>query len=156
VTDADVRGFSFLELVAALVIASILTAMVLPRFFGSTVDDASFADETLAALRYAHRSAVTMRRSVCVAFTATSASFTYDPNEVTTTCSAFTPSCSTGLPPPGGGTGSYTVTARGSASYSAVPTNFNFDCAGRPSVAQTVTFGSGRQVIVEAVTGYVH
>jgi MSHA pilin protein MshC len=149
------RGFSLLELVGVLLIAAILAAVVVPKFWGSRFDDAAFADETRSALRFAQRSAVTMRRSVCVTFTSTTAVFTYDPTAVTTTCSSFSPTCSSALPPPEGGSSSYTVTARGSASYSSVPTNFNFNCAGAPSTAQTINFPSGQQIVVEALTGYV-
>lgn len=145
-----------LELVGVLVVVAILAVVLAPRLWGSRFDDAAFADETLAALRFAHRSAVTMRRTVCVSFTSTTAAFTYDPTAVTSTCSGLSPTCSSGLPPPGGGTAPYTVTARGSASFSSIPTNFNFDCAGKPSTAQTISFGSGQQIAIEAVTGYVH
>lgn len=145
------RGFSLLELVGVLLIAAVVGAVAIPRLWGSRFEEAAFADETLAALRFAHRSAVTMQRTVCVAFTATTATFTYDSTYGGSTCPG------TGLPPPGGGAGPYVVTARGSASFSPLPSAFNFDRVGQPSAAQTITFsGGGRQVVIEAVTGYVH
>jgi len=142
------RGFTLPELVAVLLILGVLSIVAVPRFWGSEYDEARFYDETTAALRFAHRSALAMQRTVCVAFTATTVTLTYDPNYGTGVCSA-------GLPGPAGAPAPYTVTAAGAAFFAAVPMNFSFDRLGRASLGQTITAG-GRTIVVEAESGYVH
>lgn len=53
------RGFTLVELLAALVIVGILSAIALPRFFDNqTFTERGYADELASALRYARRVAV--------------------------------------------------------------------------------------------------
>jgi MSHA pilin protein MshC len=135
------------ELIAVLLITSILAVVAVPRLSTSMFDEVRFYDETMAALRYAQRSATTSQRTVCVTFTATSLSLTYS--------SAYAPpSCDTVLKPPGG-TAQYVVTAPSASSYSAA-SNFSFNLLGAPSAGQTINFSSGQSITVEVNTGYVH
>lgn len=139
------------ELVAVILIAGVIAIVALPRFSTSGFDEVRFYDETAAALRYAQATAVTTQRTVCVTFTATQLTLTYAPAYGATTCLS-----TDGLAPPGGRGGTpYTATAQGAAGYSPTPANFTFDRVGRPSAAQTISLNGGRQIIVEAETGYV-
>jgi MSHA pilin protein MshC len=140
-------GFTLMELVAVLIIVSVLAVVAIPRLTRGSFDDAKLYDESLAALRYAQRTAMAYQRTVCVTFSGnTQLSLTY--------ASAYGSStCNTNLVPPGGNTATYVVTAPGSATYSAAA-NFNFDRIGRPSAGQTITLSSGRTITVEADTGY--
>src|SRR5689334_14140149 len=90
-------GFTLPELVAVMVIVGVLAAVAAPKLGVTRQNEARLYQETLAALRYAQSSAVAKRRSVCVSFTSTSATFTYDPNFGTSACSQV-------LTPPSGGT----------------------------------------------------
>lgn len=139
------------ELIAVLIIMGVLAAIALPRFSASTYgsDELRLYDQTVAALRYAQRTAIAMQRTVCATFSggnqlALSYSSAYSP-----------PSCDTPLPPPGGVGGStqYVVSGQG-ASYSAGST-FSYDRVGRPSAGQTITVSGGRPIVVEPETGYV-
>lgn len=145
-------GFTLPELIAVMVVVTILAAVAGPKFWGSGFDEVKLQQETIAALRYAQRFAIAQQRSVCVAFTPgappkTTATFTYDSTYGAT-------ACGTGLVPPGGGAAPFTVVAQGSASYSAA-TDFFFDRIGQPSVPQTITLNNGLQVVIETTTGYV-
>lgn len=143
-------GFTTTELVTVIVIAGVLAAVAIPRFSRGAFDESRLHEETLAALRYAQRTALAWQRTVCVTFpSGTQLALAYDPVYGGSTCSA-------NLPAPGGtgGAATYTVTAAGAAAYSG-QANFTFDRQGRPSAAQAISIGS-RQIRVEAETGYVH
>jgi len=133
--------------VAVIIIVGIIAVVAVPRLSTSGFDEVRFYDETSAALRYAQATAVTTQRMVCVTSTGTQVSLTY--------ASAYgAVACDTALAPPGGGGAPYTVTAQGSAGSPAF--SFTFDRAGRPSAPQTINLNGGRQILVEAETGYVH
>jgi MSHA pilin protein MshC len=144
---AGERGFTITELVMVILIAGILAAVAIPRLLTSTFDDARLYDDTLAALRYAHRTAVAYQRTVCATFGSNTLALTYDPTYGGT-------SCSSSLPPPAGQASSYLVTGSGSASYTAAA-SFSFDRLGNPTVGQTIALSSGQTITVEAETGYV-
>ena len=128
-------------------IAAVIAVVALPRLSTSAFDEVKFYDETSAALRYAQATAVAIQRTVCVTSTGTQVTLTY--------ASAYgAGACNTNLAPPGGGGSPYTVTAQGSAGSPAF--SFSFDRVGRPSAAQTINLNGGRQILVEAETGYVH
>ena len=58
-----------MELVTVIVIIGILSVAALPRFFNQSAFDArGFSDETKSLLRYAQKTAVAQRRTVCVVF----------------------------------------------------------------------------------------
>src|SRR5258708_25790131 len=106
------HGFTLPELISVIVILTILAAIGIPRMWNSGFDEAAFAEETLGALRYAQKSALAMQRTVCVAFTSTTVTFTY--------ASAYGSStCTPGLIPPGGSARPYQVnTQHGRAFHS--------------------------------------
>jgi len=147
-------GFTVAELVAVLIIAGVLAAIAVPRLAGvsASFDEVRLHDQTLAALRYAQKTAVTMQRRVCVTFTGgTQLALTYS--------SAYTPpACDTNLMPPAGGSGAaYTVVAQGAAGYSG-EASFFYDRIGRPSIVvpMSIVISSGRQITIEPESGYVH
>jgi MSHA pilin protein MshC len=144
---ARADGFTLPELIAVIAIASIIAAIGLPRMWASGYDDRRLYDETLAALRYAHRTAVAYQRTVCANFTGTSLTLTYS--------SAYAPpSCNTPLREPNG-TSQYLVNAVGSAAYLSA-FNFSFDRRGVPSAAQTLSITDGKSIVIEPDSGYVH
>ena len=152
-------GFTVAELVSVIVIMGILAAVALPRFsgLGPDYDRLTLYDQSLAPLRFAQKSAVTMQRTVCITFTGgTQLALTYS--------SVYTPpACDTSLmQPAGSGTGGqYVVVAQGGASYTAA-TSLSYDRVGVPTTlavtgnGQTITISGGRSIVIETGTGYVH
>jgi len=133
-----------MELVAVLLIMGVLAIVVVPRFWSSGFDESRLYSETAAALRFAQKSALAMQRTVCVTFSATTVTLSYDSNYATAVCN-------TPLVAPDGG--AYVVNAGGGTTLAAA--SFTYDRTGRPSAGQTITVSGGRQLFVEAVSGYV-
>ena len=150
-------GFTLIELVMVIVLVGALAVFAAPRIFGSSdFNIRGFHDETIALLRFAQKSAIAERRTVCVTFGAAGAM-------LTVAAVAGTPSCSVDLTGPRGEAPA-SITARSGVGYSPTPAAFNFDAlgqprdaAGSPVGAQTVQVaGASRVITVEGGTGYVH
>jgi MSHA pilin protein MshC len=142
-------GFSLVELTVIIMLIGILAIMVMPRFADRTGFDArGFHDATASILRYAQKSAVAQRRSVCVAFTAGSVTLMMG--------AAFGAACSVGLPGPDGSS-PYSLNAPPGVAFVPTPTNFSFLPSGAASAGQSfgVTGLTGRSITVYATTGHV-
>ena len=72
------RGFTLVELVGSLIIASILTLVALPRLFDQQAFDARiFHDRAQSMLRYAKKIAIAQNRNVYVRLDGTSFAFCF-------------------------------------------------------------------------------
>ena len=147
-------GFTLVEPIVVLIVAGILLATAVPRFLGSTgFEERTFRDDTLAALRYAQKSAIAARRTTCATFASTSVTISIS--------AAFNASsCASGSTLIGPDEKPLVVTARGSAAFSSVPVSVIFDAGGRPIAgAGTLSFSglpAALALTVEAETGHVH
>ena len=153
------RGFTLVELVMVLVVMGVLAAVAMPKILNiSGFDARGFHDQSLAYLRYAQKTAVAQRRTVCVAFTTTSITLTMASASGVSNCS--TPATLVGPQ----GESPVVLNAKTGVAYTATPTAFNFDSLGQPittggSAQATQTFqvsGIGDSITVETTTGYVH
>jgi MSHA pilin protein MshC len=151
------RGFTLIELIMVIVLLGVLAVFAAPRIFNSDDFNArGFHDETLALLRYAQKTAIAQRRTVCVVFSGTTSA------SLRIASAAATPTCNTDLRGPRGDSPG-TITAKGAVAYSAAPTSFHFDGLGQPVNAagalvatQNIQINNATNVVVEAGTGYVH
>lgn len=134
-------GFTLIELIMVLLLVGVLSVAAIPKFFDkNTFQARGFHDETLSLLRYAQKSAVAQRRTVCVSVAATGVGLTVASSAGSTTCATalVLPS------PPVGGTG------LGGSS-------FKFLASGATDQSGTIalTVAGASNISIDAVTGYV-
>lgn len=165
----SLRGFTLIELIMVIVMLGVLSVYVAPRMFDNQDFYAKgFHDETMGYLRFAQKTAIAQRRTVCVTFGANSLTLAAALNAPA--AGAANTDCSTAasnfLGPKGESPPS--LTAKGTVTYNAaIPAalNFNFNGLGQPTTSAGVVLlaartlqvnGADKSITVEAATGYVH
>ena len=137
------------ELITTMIIIGILAAVAAPRFFTQQAySDRGFYDQTLAITRFAQKSAIAIRRNVCVNVASPSISLTY------ASAAGSGSACDTNLPSPVGGSSPFTITAPTGTTLSP-STTITFTGLGSAASTTTLTVSS-RTVTIESGTGYVH
>ena len=143
------NGFTLVELIMTLIVVGILAVAVLPRFADKSFFEArGFRDETLSLLRYAQKSAVAQRRTVCVDVKADGTGLDL---RIDTTAVADGV-CDASLLPP--------TTPRGSSGGGLAGTGFStfsFLASGATSGTGTLklTLADAAEIKIDAATGYV-
>ena len=150
-------GFTLIELVMVLVLLGILAVYAVPRMINTGDFYArGFHDQSLAYLRYAQKTAIAQRRTVCVTLSSSGISLSMASAAASNTCAATLP----------GPNGEAALSARSGVAFSSTLSNFNFDALGQPvttaaTPAQAATqvlqvANVSRSITIETGTGYVH
>ena len=143
------RGFTLPELVVTMVVVGIMAAVVIPRFVDrATFDVFGFTEQTRESLRFAQKSAIAKRRSVCVSIGSGAIALTVP--------ASFGGSCAQGLIDPSTGQ-AFSQPIPSQVTISSA--SFSYDASGAPSAGQTITVSSGsstQTITVDAGTGYVY
>lgn len=156
------RGFTLVELVMVIVLVGVLAVFVGPHLF-STGDFYSrgFHDKTLAYLRYAQKTAIAQRRTVCVTFSSNTVNLAIAAAAGTNVCAVILP----GPSGAGGAAREAELAGKSGVTFNGTPGAFNFDGLGQPISTTTGALlntqsiqvvGASRGITVEAVTGFVH
>jgi MSHA pilin protein MshC len=138
-------GFTLIELIMVVVILGVLAVVAAPRVFNiGDFTARGFHDETLSLLRYAQKTAVVQRRSVCVQVNGAGITLTMD----------------TKATPDGVCNGPLTTpnTPRGGTGLTGSVASFKFNSLGATDQAGAValSIANSTAITVEADTGYVH
>ena len=154
-------GFTLAELVTVMIVMGILAAYAVPRMIDINQFSArGTRDFVGAALRYSQKSAIAMRRNVCVNLGATQLTITY------ATAAGAHQACSANqLPNPGNGRAySDSSNALPAGATVSTPTSVIFDAEGRPlsapatprTTALTISVtGHATPLTIEPETGVV-
>ncbi len=159
------RGFTLIELIMVVVMLGVLAVFAAPRLLNTGDFNAQgFHDETMSLLRYAQKTAIAQRRTVCVEFSKpapASATLTIASDPAPGACNKSLAGPNRNCP--GGPTGLQgCINAPAGLSYSAGPVSLNFDGLGQPVAASlTIQVANGgvpfsKTITIEPATGYVH
>lgn len=149
-------GFTLVELVMVLVLLGVLAVYAVPRVLNAGDFYArGFHDQAMAYLRYAQKTAIAQRRTVCVTLGSSSLGL-----QISSTAGSNT--CNAALAGPGG---EASLNGRTGVAFSSSTTSFNFDALGQPvnrstgmaAPSQTLQVANvSKSITIEAATGYVH
>ena len=155
------RAFSLVELVLVLVLVGILAAFAIPRFADhNAFAAAGFASQLSATLQHARKTAVAMRRNVCVVLSAADTlTLIYNP-----ALAADSFSCGAApLPLPVPGSADNRLRVPAGVTLSVLPASVHFlafNGLGQPLSSVTLNVagsdGSQQSITVEAESGFVH
>ena len=152
---AGARGFTLVELVTIIIILGILAVVAIPRMDTSVYRVTEFHDQTVAALRFAQKTAVSHRRTVCV-------SFPDNHSLALRVATQWHGACDADLSIPGATSNQVVSSDQSSAHFVTLPTAWSFasdgtssDCRARTGGNCIVSIDGAAAITVVGATGYV-
>lgn len=143
------HGFSLVELIIVLVIVGALAVFAVPRLNIAGFSQYSFHEELLAATRHAQKTATASRCDIEMVVDAGSDSYSVEYT------GAGPDECTAGPLTTPGGSGDLAGSAGSQVDITQGAT-ITFDGFGVPDSRSRVVINGEREIIVEAITGYVH
>ncbi len=151
-----VAGFTLLELVVVIVIATILSAFTIARINTQSFDTEGFANRVAAMVRFAQKLAISQRRAVHVVISSNKVSLCY----VVTNCGTPTAVSPVHEPP---GTNAFSYSAPSGVMLADLTFSFNalgraYDSLGVPiagALTIAVTGDGTKTITIAEETGYV-
>lgn len=150
------RGFTLPELVAVLVMISVLAVTALPRLQGAlSFRDDGWRDQVVAALRLAHKTAVGHRRLVCADVASDRVTLSIAAANPATACTAsLTGPDGTASVAAAGGGAAASVSPAGTV-YFQPSGRVSRDGAGSQVAGRTITISGQTAILVVGETGHV-
>lgn len=143
----DAGGFTLVELVTVIVILGILAAVAMPRMDTSIYRMLEFHDKTVAALRFAQKTATSHRRLVCVTFPSVSTvQLTIDKDKDGV--------CDTALSIPGAAGNQVISSDPVSTAFNPLPATLSFAADGT-TANRNLVFKDATIITIVGATGYV-
>lgn len=139
------HGFTLIELIMVVVMLGVLAVFAGPRILSTGDFQArGFHDETMSLLRYAQKSAIAQRRTVCVALNDTGVTLTMD------TAAVPDGACDATLAPPNA--------PRSGSGLNGSVAAFKYSALGSTNQTNNVliTISASTPITVDAATGYVY
>ncbi|NKB38805.1 MAG: prepilin-type N-terminal cleavage/methylation domain-containing protein [Gammaproteobacteria bacterium] len=155
-------GFTLIELIVVLILVGVLSLYAASRFFSTTsFDQAGFAQQSLAAIRYAQKLAISSGCDIRLTFTASSIALHKWVDTSNNRCDSAAPSATiTPVSQPGGG--DFSIQAPTGISVTASSAAFYFDRIGIPFsiggtklVAETTVDIGTETISIAPETGFV-
>ncbi len=149
-------GFTMIELIVVMILIAVLSAYAIPRLssFGGARDD-SWREQLVSALQYAHSTAMSHRRLVCV---------TIGASDIHLAIAVSHPASSCGLNLPGPDGSASFATSGGNGSTTASPSGLLYmqpdgrvstDGAGLSSATFSISPPGAVGIVVQGETGHV-
>jgi MSHA pilin protein MshC len=144
-THRAAAGFTLIELVTVIGIATILSALAIARINTQSFDTEGFANRAAAMVRYAQKIAISQRRTVAVVITSSNIKLCYTDT-----------ACSGGMVHEPPGTNDFSFNTPSGVALGG--SSLTFNALGKPNAGGSITVTGDvvRTITVEAETGYVH
>lgn len=139
-------GFTLIELIIIMLVLAVLAVIAIPRLNLQGYRETGFFNQSLAAIRFAQKQAVSSGCHVQVQIDSTGCRLFWTGNP------GGCPGAGTLITNPIGAAADFCADSTPAGSPSAT---FVFDNIGRPGGTQVINMG-GRSITVEAETGYAH